>query len=115
MEIVITVVITTAVSIALYEIFARLLGVKEWRKEKAENQPIEKPPTRNSIYADHVINTATRIYCNYSESKIIRLGGTNPKPEADRQGRALKDAFNLVNRAYAIFDNLDKDEKQIVN
>ena len=89
--------------------------MSKWIRSKNVQQSIEKPPTRNSIYADHVINTATRIYCNYSESKIIRLGGTNPKPTIDRQGKALNEAFALVNRAYSVFDDLDKDDKQVVN
>ncbi len=110
--------LTTIISIIVFSVISFLIGaagMSKWIRSKTVQPSIEKPPTRNSIYADHVINTATRIYCNYSESKIIRLGGTNPKPVIDRQGKALKEAFNLVNRAYAIFDDLDKDEKQIVN
>ena len=89
--------------------------MSKWiRSKNVDRSPIEKPPTRNSIYADHVINTATHIYCNSNESKIIRLG-VSAKPKNDRYGEALNEAFNLVNRAYSVFDKLDQDEKQVAN
>jgi hypothetical protein len=74
----------------------------------------EKQPTRNSIYADHVINTAARIYCNYSESKIIRPGMQAQQKE-QRYKEALSEAFTLVNKAYFVFDDLDKEGNEVVN
>lgn len=68
---------------------------------------IEKPPTRNSIYADHVISTAAQIYCNYNESKIIRVGQGQEQQRKDRYSQSLNEAFNLVNWAYGVFDDLD--------
>ena len=110
--------LTLIISIIIFSVISFLVGaagMSKWIRSKNTDRSIEKPPTRTSIYADHVINIAGQIYCNYNESKIIRLGGTNPKTTIDRQGEALNEAFSLVNRAYAVFDKLDQDESQIVN
>ena len=111
--------LTTISSIILFSVIFLLIGavgMSRWiRSKNVDRPPIGKPPTRNSIYADHVINTAARIYCSYSKSKIIRLGEKHPMADKNRYGEALNEAFNLVNSAYAVFDNLDKDEKQVVN
>lgn len=111
--------LTTIISIIIFSVIFFLIGaagMSKWIRSKTVDQAsIEKPPTRNSIYADHVINTAARIYCNYNESKIIRLGEKHPREDSGRYGEALNEAFNLVNRAYAVFDKLDQDGKQSVN
>lgn len=110
--------LTLIISIIIFSVIFFLIGaagMSKWiRSKNGDRSFIEKPPTRNSIYADHVINTAARIYCNFSKSKIIRLGETHPRPNNDRYGEALNEAFNLVNSAYAVFDKLDQDEKNNV-
>lgn len=111
LTLIILIIIFSAVSFLLGAV-----GMSKWiRPKNVDRSPIEKPPTRNSIYADHVINTAAQIYSNYSKSKIIKLGEKHLKADNGRYGDALNEAFNLVNNAYVVFDNLDKDKDQIVN
>lgn len=91
-------------------IIAFLIGAAGMARYKRPNQPIVKVPTKETLYSDHVIHVASRIYCNYNESKIIRLGA-GPKLKKDRYGEALQEALNLVGAAYRYFDVLDSEEK----
>ena len=107
--------ISTIIIFSIMSFLIGSAGMSKWIRLRNVKQPsIEKPPTKTSIYADHVINTAAQIYSGYNESKIIRIGASK-QPKIDRQGEALNDAFTLVNRAYSIFDKLDRDGSQIVN
>lgn len=98
-------IIVTA-SIIFFAIGAVLMS--RYINSKPEPQPA-KMPTRETVYAAHVVNTAAQIYCNYSESKIIRPGQNN-QSKKDRQGEALQEALNLVGAAYRYFDIIDSDE-----
>ncbi len=83
------------------------IGMARWKNSKTVQEP-EKMPTRETVYAAHVVNTAAEIYCNYSESKIIRPG-INNQTKKDRQGEALQEALNLVGAVYRYFDMVDAD------
>lgn len=118
-----TIIISCASSIIFFILGAIMFA--NWQNKKTMalreyyknlySKPEEKQPTRNSIYADHVINTASRVYCNFNESKIIRPGQAHLEDRKSRQDKALTEAFNLVNKAYAVFDNLDKEGDNVIN
>lgn len=102
----------TLALIIIVFIIAFLIGAAGMaRYKKQAPQSIEKTPTKYTLYSDHVVNTAARIYCNYSESKIIRPNAS-PKLKKDRYGEALQEALNLVGAAYNYFDLIDSDPKK---
>lgn len=96
--------------IVIASIIAFSLGVIAMaRYINSKPEQIKKIPTRDTIYADHVINTAAQIYCNYNESKVIRLG-QQQNQKKDRYGEALQESLNLVGAAYRYFDLTDSKE-----
>jgi hypothetical protein len=104
----------TIALIIIISIIAFVIGLAAMARYKQEKpKPIEKTPTKYTLYADHIINAATQIYCNYNESKIIRPG-SSPQLKKDRYGEALQEALNLVGAAYHYFDLMDSDEKPAV-
>jgi hypothetical protein len=94
------------VSIAFYA--AGLISMAIHINAKNRLKPKEKPQTKNTLYADRVINAAIQIYCNYNESKIIRPGQQD-KQKRTRQGEAIQEALNLIGSAHNYFDILDSD------
>ncbi len=104
-----TIALIIVVSVTAFLIGA--VGMARWKNSKTIQEP-EKMPTRETVYAAHVVNTAAEIYCNYSESKIIRPG-INNQTKKDRQGEALQEALNLVGAAYRYFDMVDSEPKKI--
>jgi len=87
-----------------------IIGMARYKSSISKPPVIEKPPTRDTLYADHVIHAAAQIYCNYNESKIIRPG-QQVQQKKDRYGEALQEALNLVGAAYRYFDLMDSEEK----
>ena len=87
------------------------IGMARWKNSRTV-QESAKMPTRETVYAAHVVNTAAQIYCNFSESKIIRPG-INNQTKKDRQGEALQEALNLVGAAYRYLDAVDAEPKKI--
>lgn len=79
-------------------------------KNSSAKPVIKKTPTRDTIYADHVISTAAKIYCDYNESRIIRPGA-QVQQKKDRYGEALQESLNLVGAAYRYFDLTDSQDK----
>ena len=97
-------------AIVISSIITFIIGLSAMAKyNRSRNKPqIEIPATRNTAYADHVINAAVQIYCNFNESKIIRPGAS-AQPKKDRYGEALQESLNLVGAAYQYFDIVDQD------
>ena len=110
MEIIILVIAVFFVSFSVGAI-----GMAGYKNKEAEAfkklHPIEKPRTIDTLYADRVINTASMIYCNYNESKIIRPGHQD-KEKKQRQGEAIQEALNLVRSIYNYFDILDNEKEE---
>ncbi len=108
MEFLGTIMLIIIVSVIFFLLGA--IGMARWKNSRTQEP--EKMPTRETVYAAHVVNTAAEIYCNYSESKIIRPG-INNQTKKDRQGEALQEALNLVGAAYRYFDMVDSEPKKI--
>ena len=69
-----------------------------------------KPATKDTIYGERVIKIAAQIYCNYSDSRIIRPG-VGPHAKKPRYGEAIQEALNLVGSANNYFDLIDKGDQ----
>jgi hypothetical protein len=109
-ETTIIIVTTSLVWLAIIFILYYLGKSSDPESAKDKMKPLVScPPTRETLYADHVINTAAQIYCNYNESKIIRPGAST-QPKKQRCGEALQEALNLVGAAYRYFDMKDMED-----
>ncbi len=104
-----TMIITSVVAF-----FAGAIVMARYKDSNLGSPVIEKIPTRETFYANQVINTAAKIYCNYNESKIIRIG-EQIKSEEDRYYQALQESLKLVGSAYRYFDMMDSDESENIS
>ncbi len=102
--------IITCILIFIGSFVFGMTGMARYINSKNSPKPAPKMPTRNTAYADNVISTATQIYCNYSDSRIIRPGSGAHTKKA-RYGEAIQEALNLVGAAYQYFDLIDSDHK----
>ena len=86
-----------------------LAGMAKYKNVTSVRPSIEKIPTKDTLYAERVIYAAVKIYCNFNESKIIRLG-QQIQQKKDRRGEAIQEALNLVDGACNYFDLKDSEE-----
>ena len=103
-------IISFAVIVFVIAFIFGLVGMAKYKELTSKPPVIKKIPTRDTLYADRVINTATMIYCNYNESKIIRPG-QQVQQKKDRYGEALQESLNLVGAAYRYFDLTDSEAR----
>jgi len=103
-----TILLGSFILITLVSFVLGAIGMARYINRKPRT--IEKPATKDTIYASHVMNTAAMIYCNYSDSRIIRPGATRTHKQ-ERYGEAIQEALNLVGSAYKYFDLVDSNEK----
>ena len=93
--------------IVISVIISFLIGLAAMARYKQnERKPIEKPQTKNTLYAERVINAATQIYCNFNETKILRIG-VQDKQKKQRQGESIQEALNLIGSIDRYFDMQD--------
>jgi len=102
--------ISFTVIVSVVAFLLGIIGMARYKSSTSKPPVIEKLSTKDTLYADRVINTAAMIYCNYNESKIIRPG-QQVQQKKDRYGEALQEALNLVGAAYRYFDLMDSEER----